>query len=297
MDNKEEIKGEAFILISAIIHGFFPIFINQISQKISPVLLASLSNLIPAFFLSVYIYFIRDSFKKIFDKTLIKYFLGSVLFVVIIPSIFIFIGTQHTSSINTSILLQSELLFTILICAAFFNEKITIKKTITSLIILLGTLLVLYNGSFEAKFGDLFIIIGTSFYPFGNFCQKKILQKIDPYSLLFARSLIGGIFLLFLSLSFENLPNTTFIDIKESLFYIVSASILIFLTGKILWFKGLKYLDISKSITIISSTPAFTMCFAYFLLHEIPTIYQITGLVIIIIGLFIVTKKEKIQDI
>lgn len=282
------LKGESILVLSAIIHGFFAIFINDMVKAIPPILLAGISSLIPGIVLFFYILCSKKKFKNIFAKEKIKYLLGVVLFIVVLPSIFIFIGTGYTSSINTSILLQSELIFTFLACTIFFGEKATFGKFFATLFVFLGTFIVLFKGNLALDKGALLICIGTAFYPLGNFCQKKLLKVLDEYSLLFFRSFFGGIFLIIISLLTEDISGAVLLNLKENFIYIVLASLSIFLVAKIFWFKGLKLIDISKAMPIVLSAPIFTLLFAYFINGEIPSLYQLIGVLFTLIGIVFV---------
>ena len=60
------------------------------------------------------------------NKKALQYILAITVFIIIIPSLFIFKGGSLTSGINTSILLQSEIVFTFLIYSIIKYEKITL---------------------------------------------------------------------------------------------------------------------------------------------------------------------------
>lgn len=286
---KKILKGESFLVLSAIIHGFFAIFVSQAVKYVPPILLAGISSFIPSLFLFFYFLFKKRKIVEIFPrKENLKYLIGVILFIVVIPSIFIFTGAKYTSSISTSILLQSEIIFTFIICTFLFNEKFTYKKFLATLFVFGGTSIVLFRDNLSIDKGAFLICLGTFFYPFGNLCQKKLLNVIDEYSLLFLRSLFGGIFLMFLSLFYENISNEVLIDLKENFLYIAASSLLIFLIAKIFWFKGLKFVEVTKGIPIVLSSPIFTLIFAYFLNGEVPTLYQITGILFTIAGIIFV---------
>jgi len=58
---------------------------------------------------------------------------------------------------------------------------------------------------------------------------------------------------------------------------------------------GLKKLDISKASAIGMSYPAFSLIFAFLLLHEIPTLYQWIGIAIISMGLYFIIRTTSKQ--
>jgi len=292
---KEDRIGETFIISEVVLYSLFPIIINYSTKVIPPILFAGLSIITASIFLFFYILFKRG-FKTIFNKKAFKYILGVTIFIIIIPSILIYEGTKLTSGVNTAILLQSEALFALFLCSIFFKEKITKEKIISAILIIFGATIVLYNGVLSLNLGDLLIVIGASLYPIGNIFAKKALKLSSPAVITFLRSLIGGIILIIISLIFEKSGNIISINsAKKFLWLILLNGIVIMAISKILWYEGLKRLDIGKATTLSMIYPAFSLIFAALFLDEIPTIYQLFGMLIISIGAYLITHKKSLN--
>lgn len=288
----KEKAGEMMILGETLMYSLFPIIIAYSTKIMPPILFAGLSTLTASITLFIFLLLKKD-LKSLKNKETIKYTLGITLFIIIIPSILIFTGSSKTSGINTTILLQSEILFTFIIFGLFAIEKITLRKTIGALIILVGTFFIIYNGSKNINIGDLLIIAGTFFYPIGNIFAKKALKVGSPSAILFIRSLLGGIVLICLSLIFEN-QDATLSKISNYWPLILLNGVFIYHLSKILWYEGIKRIDISKAIPIsVGGYPAFSLLFAILFLKEIPTIYQLAGFMAVIAGIFILIRKSK----
>jgi len=275
-----------------LMYSLFPIIIAYSTKILPPILFAGLSALVASITLFIFLLFKRD-LKSLKNKDTIKYTLGITLFIIIIPSVLIFTGSSKTSGINTTILLQSEILFTFLIFGLFSIEKITLRKTIGALIVLIGTFFIVYNGNSGINKGDLLIIAGTFFYPIGNFFAKKALKVGPPSTILFIRSFLGGIALITISLIFEN-QSTSLEKLSNYWPLILLNGIFIYHLSKLLWYEGIKRIDISKAIPIsVGGYPAFSLLFAIFFLKEIPTSYQLIGFIAVIAGIFVLLKKSK----
>lgn len=280
------------ILGETLMYSLFPIIIAYTTKILPPILFAGLSTLIASISLFIFL-LIKKDLKSVLNKDTIKYTLGITLFIIIIPSILIFTGSSKTSGINTTILLQSEILFTFIIFGLFSIEKITLQKVIGALVVLIGTAFIIYNGKTNINVGDLMIIAGTFFYPIGNIFAKKAIEIAPPSTILFIRSLIGGIVLITLSLIFEN-QDSSFQKISTFWPLILLNGVFIYHLSKVLWYEGIKRIDISKAIPIsVGGYPAFSLLFAILFLKEIPTAYQLVGFVAVVIGIFILTKKSK----
>ena len=67
--------------------------------------------------------------------------------------------------------------------------------------------------------------------------------------------------------------------------------VVIYYISKIIWYEGLKRMDINKAIALAMTAPGFSLFFAFIFLKETPTIYHFTGLIILSIGVYFTTRK------
>lgn len=288
---KEQHLGEKYLTVYMTVYALAPVIANYTAKHTAPVFAAAVSTLTTA----IILFFIlagQRRLKDIFHREALRAIIGNTLFNIVIPLTLIFIGTSKTSAINTALLHQTEVLFAFLISGLFYGERITRQRIAGSLIILVGTIAVLFNGTFAFKLGDLFIIAGTFFYPFGNHYAKRALTLVHPSVILFLRTAMGGSALLLISFLLEKSGPSAFFAFPNR-----EVSALLFGLGalgvaKLLWFEGLKRLDVNKATAIVIAQPAFSLVFAAVFLAEIPTLYQLGGLLVILGGLFILTKQK-----
>ena len=210
------------------------------------------------------------------------------LFVAIIPYSLLFIGSQHTSGFNTSVLLLSEIIFT-LIFTHFIGERTTILKLTGSLAIFFGAILILYNGNFRISWGDILVLLSPLTYPLGNFYSKKALAIFRPANILFIRFLIAGIFLSLLAFIFE--PISLRLSTKEWSIILFTGLILLGFT-KMIWYQALKILDISKAISLAMTFPLFSIITLVIFFDESVSIYQGLGVAIMMTGVYLSIKRK-----
>lgn len=285
-----ERSGELLILGELFAYSLFPIIIAYSTKIIPPIMFAGLSVLIASITLFLYL-LATKKLSELRDPQTIKYSLAVALFIVIIPSILIFTGSSKTSGINTTILLQIEILFTFIFFGIFRIEKITARKIIGATIVIFGTTFILYNGNAGINTGDLLIIAGTLFYPIGNFFAKKALEISSPSTILFIRNILGGITLVCLSFIFEDNTETKN-NILKYWPLILFNGLIIYHVSKVLWYEAIKRIDISKALTLsLGGAPSLSLIFAFFFLGEVPTPYQIIGFVAVLSGILILTRK------
>jgi len=291
MKNKEQ-EGVFLAILSSLIWGIFLVLINSGVKSMAPLFFAGSITLIASFFVFVYCLSQRQ-LLQLKQKGIFINVLAITFFIIVIPYILLFIGTGLTSSLNTSVLTLSEIIFTV-IFTHFIGERTTKLKLLGAGSIFLGAFIILFNGSGEIKIGDILIFFSTITYPLGNFYTKKAMHKLSPALIIFLRSLLGGIFLLLLSLIFENSNNISAIIQQHWLFLIISGLVFMGL-GKILAQEAMKRLDISKTVSLFMTFPIFSLGYIVFIEHEPVTSSQWLGIIIMMIGVYFSIKRKSVD--
>lgn len=292
---KNERPAEIQVLASVLFFSLFPIFASGTSKMLPPIFFAGISTLLAAVALIPYMLLssqnviggFRREWKTVALVTLLN---------VVIPFMLIFAGAARTSAINTTLLLKAEIIFTLIFSHFLFGERLTPLKVIGGALSFVGAAVILYRGSLGVNPGDLMIIGGVLFYPFGNYYMKALLGRMSATMLLFLRSLIGGVTLLAASALLE----TFGADFQHQLvanWHIIAINGLVVLgIAKIFWFKGFKHLELSKAIGMLTAEPAVSLLYAYLLLHEVPSQIQWLGVGITMSALYFLTKGKSIKD-
>jgi len=286
---KKETTGIIYVLLGAILLGVSAIVINRTTKQIPPLFFASISTLIAS--LTTLFYAIGSGrLKELKIKESYLPILMVTLFIVIIPYSLYFLGASKTSSINTSLLLLSEIIFTVII-TPFFGEKTTLYKILGAGGIFLGAVFILYNGPSQINTGDVLIVLSTVSYPLGNLYAKKALKLVSPSIILFLRFLLGGLTIGCLSLIFE--PITEF---KRSIVnywpIILFQGIVLFGICKIFYYEALKRLDISKTISLSMTFPIYSLLILVFILKEEINFYKWMGIIFMTLGIYFAIKRK-----
>lgn len=278
MKNKDisERFGMLLTIIVAVFWGMFPIIVNKGSQHIPPLFFAA-SSILTGAVTATLISLIRKDFKNVFNKKAFVFGCIVAFTLAFFPYGLLFMGTRLTSGVNTSALLLSEIIFTLII-TPFLGEKPTLWKTLGGLFVLFGALIILFKGG-TFNIGDLLIIAGTILCPIGNYYGKKALLLISGENLLIIRYFFGGIGLLILSLIVEDrsamLPSLT-----QFWPYVALNGILLLGIINTIWYSALKRLQISKAIFLLMTYPVFSLLFLTLFYGERPNAFQILGILI-----------------
>jgi drug/metabolite transporter (DMT)-like permease len=282
----KEFTGTTLILIVAAFWGMFPILVNKGSQHFQPLFFGA-SSIIVGGITALVLSLLKKDIKNIFNRKAFPWAMGVALFTSTLSYGMMFVGSKLTSGINTSALMLSEIIFTILI-TPLFGEKTTLNKVLGGVLVLIGALIILFKGG-ELNLGDFLVIICTVFLPFGNHFGKKALENISPENLLALRYLFSGIFLLLMSFAFED-SSKMLPSLLNFWPYVAVNGILFLGLVNSLWYKGLKKLPISKAVFLLMTYPIFSLIFLVVFYKEIPNLFQVIGVLIIVSGAYFSAK-------
>lgn len=289
MNKQQEKIGVIFALTGAAMWGIFPVLVNRGTQNIPPIMFAAITTLLAACGSFIYAA-IKGNLHELKNKKSYSSLLMITLCIVIIPYILFFIGSSKTSGINSSLLLLSEIIFTLLF-TPLIGEKTTSKKLIGATGVFIGAMLILYNGTFSFNAGDILIIFSTATYPIGNFYAKRALNYVSPAIILLVRFFLGGFFIFFFALLAESQSNITQIMLQNWPIILFTGLVLLGI-GKVIWYEGLKRLDISKAISLSMTFPLFSLIVLIAFFKEIPSTYQWAGILVMALGVYFSIKRQ-----
>lgn len=289
MNKNSEKLGTILIFIVAVFWGMFPILVNKGSAQMPPLFFAAISLFVGGMTAGT-VSFLRGSLRQIWNKKVLFY--GSIVAFMMsaFPYSFMFVGSELTSGLNTSALLLSEILFTLLI-TPFFGEKSTLYKILGGLLVLTGAFLILFKGG-NVNVGDILIFLSTITLPFGNYFAKKALRIVSGENLLIIRYTVAGFLILVASFFIED-ASLYLPSVQNFWPYIVISGGLLLGLVNIIWYAGLKHLEISKAVNIMMTFPFFSLIFLILFYDEKPSTVQVIGLVIIVLGGYLSVKVSK----
>lgn len=283
--------GEGFLLISGILEGLAPILMNKASPLFPPVFFVAASVTVALLALLVY-GSMTGAFRTCLPLPGIGY---GALVGILVPGCFalILIGTRYTSGINTALLLQNELVMSLLIGTIFLGDRHTRLQIAGALAILCGSIVILWDGSWQLNVGDLLILLTTAVFPIGNMFAKRALKLLSSLELLIIRYVVGCLLLGAMSLLFEDPFGFASSFSWMHLRFILLYGLLVLTLSKLCWYAGLRVLTVSRASSLVSVSPAWSLLFAYLLLGEIPSSVQTTGFLLMALGIvFLLLRKD-----
>lgn len=211
----------------------------------------------------------------------------------VIAPILFFYGLSNTSASDSSILINGEILFSILLAIVFFNEKLIKREIIAVILVLFGIVILTTNMQFSNSFlelniGNILIVGATLFWALDNNISKIISKTIHIPKIIVLKSLIGGSLLFMLTMVIFGIEEFE-VDIFH-ISYLVFAGSMGFGVSLFFFLNSLKRIGTVKTMLLFSTSSIFGMIFATIFLNENITIYQIIAVAVILSGCYLVKR-------
>ncbi len=184
---------------------------------------------------------------------------------------FIYLGIYTgVSSGLSSLILQSTVLFSVLLSIHFFNEKINLAQAFSLILGFFGIFFIAIDSDYKTSYIGFFIVLFAAF--FNGLCSiiiKKSNGSLELFPLMIWSSIIPPIPLFILSYFFESnqiesLVNISFIGVFSIYYTSFIATVLAFM----LWGGLLSIYPVNKVAPFNLLIPFFGFLFSYILLGE-----------------------------
>ncbi len=224
-----------------------------------------------------------------------KFLLFIGLIFTIVP-ILLILGYELAGSINGSLVLKSEILFSLFFGLVILKEKITKIQIFFSFFLLFGLIIVITQGSFnllDFNIGVIILFIDVFIYIFGHTITKIRFDKneLTPFQVAFVRNAISGVVLIstyFIFFPFENIA--LLLNPVYYIHYILMGIVYGF--GLLCYYKTISYMPIGQAVILISLSIIVSAFFGSILLGEEFTIFHLIGMCIVIFSIVIIIREK-----
>lgn len=282
------------IILSGVCFGFLGLF-GKMAYKhdITPGELLSLRYLISAGLTALFILITKP--KSLFTLSLFEIISSLLLgiFGYALFSSFYFMALSGLSASLTVLLLYTYPVLVVLFSRYFLKEQIGNQGLIALLLVTIGLIgLVWGEWSISRPIYLLFGMGSAFFYAIYILLSRKYLSKAAPIPSSFFVQLGAGAILSFIHFSTQ--PTRAFEIVSNHYVLIFSMSILCSLMAMTLFLAGLQKVTSSEASILSTTEPISGVIIASVLLGEKIQAIQISGAVLILIGLILVaTRKVK----
>lgn len=288
MNLSQQRQGELSIFSSAFLWSTFPVITILSYNTLHPIISLLFSTFFSLFFFAALIAK-KNLWKEITNRAVYKDILIATFLLGIVYYVLVFIGLQYTSPGNASIISLTQIFFGFLFFHVFRREYIPTTHIWGGLLMICGALIVLASNFHTFQGGDLLILLANMIAPFGNFFAQKARKQVSSETIMFFRSGLSSIFLFFLALLLH-IP-FSIQAVQQSLLFLLINGFLLLGLSKILWIEGIHRISVPKANALESISPLFTLFFAWLLLSQPPTLWQLASLIPIALGVILLSKN------
>ncbi len=292
----EKQKAHILVLIATVLIALSFIVSGKLSGLINPISLTLFRFVLAFIVLLPFILVIKKNrvkIKKSFMKGLKISLFYSLYFILLFKAL------EYTTALNTATLFTLVPLLTAILAGFIFKDKLNIFKISIYLLGMIGTLVVIFDGSIDAfvkltfNYGDiifLFAIVSMAFY---SISTKYFYEEDDEVLVLTLMTLFGGIIWMALVLVAFDIP-LQWEKIEGKYFnYMIYLSIGATLFTVFLYQKATVILGPNKVMSYVYLNPAVVAIIMY--LFESQTINQkvFIGILLSVFATIILLKQNK----
>ena len=285
--------GYVFAILAAVMFGSVSVLAKPLVSSVDPILLASLVYIISAIALSP---FARKQKHKFAKRDILLILSIAICGAVIAPSLY-FVGLTHASASDAALIANGEVFFSVLFAVVFFREKLRLVGWIAILLVLTGMVIITTNLNFtdftlqQIHYKDMLLILSMLFWALDNNLSRYLAQKMNVTNIAQMKSTIGGIMLLVIALLVFK------VDINvgtEQIIPILVLGSVGFAASLYFFLQGLRRIGIVRTVTIFSMASIFGLVASSVFLAEQISLYQIIAAGIMILGVYLVSRKETV---
>lgn len=208
-----------------------------------------------------------------------------------------FTSIKYTTIASSTILVSIHPVFIVIGGYLFLNEKVTNKILLTISIVLLGSLIISlgdYSTTDSSLYGNILAVFGAFFVSCYMMIGKHIRKNVSLITYTFIVYLTCSLVLLLLVI-ITRTPLYPY-PMQEWLIYL-GLSIFCTILGHSIFSWSLKYVKVTFLSTTILGEPVFATIWATLIFNEIPTLWNVLGGVIVILGIMLYIRNDRITTI
>ncbi len=279
------------IVIIAVIFVSFGSILTKLSQAPPLVIAAYRKGFATLIILPMFVLRKKDEIKNLNKKSILLCILSGIFLALHFVSWIT--ALSYTSITSLTVLVNMHPIFVVIGAYFILKEEITRKTIFTVFLTLLGTIIIsLGDSNIDSSmlYGDVLSIFGAFFVSGYMLIGRKVRKYISVTTYTFIVYLVCTIILFILAII--NNDKLFGYSMREWLIFI-SLAVLCTLLGHSIYNWALKYLDSTFVSTSALGEPMFATIWAYFIFNEIPTIWNIIGGSIVIVGIYLFVKFKK----
>ena len=282
-------RGVLFAVSGSLMFGVSPVFVKLtlgfVNVETMNVLFTGVASLcfvvLFAVFRGAHVGSLRGNWGRVALMSLFSA-AGSMLFTY---------GISLYGPVNAAFLVQFTAVFTIVFGVAFFKERFTRLEAVGILVAVVGVFVLAYGDLSLEIVGAAVLLSAALLFASANSLSKAYVKDVNPVALAGGNALFMLLFISAFAVLSGSLQ-TAFPS--EALVYGFLGAVTGVVLSFVLFFKALEVYAVSKTATIRTIEPFLTAIFSFAILALVPTVNQLVGGVLIVMGVATLSlTKEK----
>ena len=291
-------KYYIYLLIAMFLWGGSFVLTKHLLIDFNPITIIFIRCAIASFVFAVFCGFV---FKKTFTiaKKDLKFFIGLAFFEPFLYFLFETYSLQYCDASMVSVIIATIPLFVALMAVFIFKEKLSALNFFGIALSISGIIIMLWKSFTHADFSLLgvFLAFGAVFCTIGyNYFLKRLAHSYNPIIIITWQNIFGLVVFLPLVFIVNNADTFAFqfqaLTSAKNLGFMLILAILCSAVAFILYIDAMRTLGVARTNIFINLIPVMTVGIAFFVLNEEITLPKILGIIIVIIGIFLVQKKR-----
>jgi drug/metabolite transporter (DMT)-like permease len=228
---------------------------------------------------AVYLRSLRGNWRRVALMSLFSA-VGSVLYT---------FGISLYGPVNATFLVQFTAVFTILFGVAFFHERFTRLEAVGVVVAVVGVFVLAYGNLSLELVGSVVLLGAALFFASANSLSKLCVKNVNPVALAGGSSMLMFLFISTYTVLAGRLETVFPV---ETVVYAVLGSVTGVVLSFIFFFKALQVFEVSKAATIRTIEPFLTAIFSFIILVLTPTVNQLIGGALIVLGVVVLSLTK-----
>jgi drug/metabolite transporter (DMT)-like permease len=290
-------KVYLFAVLSMLFWGLSFVWFKIVVQWYEPITIIFLRLILSGAFMMIFMLVMRS--WQVIKRKHLKYFLllsFTQPFCYFLGESF---GLKLVSSTMASVIIATIPLFSPIAAYYLVREKVTVHIVIGIVFSFIGILLMIFNPDLSlnaAPMGIFLLFVAVFAAVAYSVIIRKISHEYNPVTIITYQNLIGAVYFLplFLVFDFQH-----FISVKPTRELVLAMLQLAFFASTlayVFYIIAIKGIGVIKANVFANLIPVFTGIFSFFILDEQFTLLKITGMVLVMCGVF-VSQLQKLGQL
>ena len=293
-------KYYIFLLVSMFLWGGSFVLTKHLLIDFNPITIIFIRSLIASIVFAIFCIILYKNEFKIAKKDL-KYFIGLAFFEPFLYFLFETYSLQLCDASVVSVIIATIPLFVALMAVFVFKEKLSALNFFGIFLSISGIVIMLWRSFTHVDFSlvGVFLAFGAVLSTIGyTYFVKKLTLYYSPVIIITWQNILGLVAFLPLVFMLNNAETVAsqyhaLGDVKNLSFMLILA-IFCSTIAFILYVDAMRVMGLARTNIFVNLIPVVTAIIAFFLLNEEITWSKALGIIIVIIGIFLVQKGRKL---